>query len=112
MSSLKEVGDLLEHSQKLDEAMVGETHRHKIARKTLKMPDAMVNVMGGMTKAEARKVLGETTIVLDGGGELYCAECTRRNTVAPAFTNSEDVELWKSLYGKRFKKIIIVVKDE
>jgi hypothetical protein len=29
----------------------------KIAKQTLKMPDAMVGVMGGQTKAEAREIL-------------------------------------------------------
>lgn len=33
-------------------------HTRKIALDTLKMPDAMVGVMGGMTKAEAYAVLG------------------------------------------------------
>lgn len=32
-------------------------HQLKIARDTLKMPDAMVGVMGGMDKREARTLL-------------------------------------------------------
>jgi len=32
-------------------------HQVAIARKTLKMSDAMVGVMGGMTKYEARSIL-------------------------------------------------------
>ena len=32
-------------------------HQVRIARQTLKMPDAMVGVMGGPTKAEARATL-------------------------------------------------------
>lgn len=36
---------------------IPEKHQLKIARKTLKMPDAMVGVMGGMTKAEARTIV-------------------------------------------------------
>jgi len=36
-----------------------EGHAMKIARDTLRMPDAMAGVMGGPSKAEARKRLGE-----------------------------------------------------
>lgn len=32
-------------------------HQLRIARKTLKMNDVMVNVMGGMTKSQARELL-------------------------------------------------------
>jgi hypothetical protein len=39
------------------ELSVPEKHQEKIALKTLKMPDAMVGVMGGMTKEEAREFL-------------------------------------------------------
>jgi hypothetical protein len=35
---------------------VPERHQLKIARDTLKMPDAMVGVMGGMTKVQAREI--------------------------------------------------------
>ena len=35
---------------------VPERHQLKIARQTLQMPDAMANVMGGMTKKEAGKI--------------------------------------------------------
>jgi hypothetical protein len=34
-------------------------HQIQIARKTLKMPDAMVGVMGGMSKEEAQKILAQ-----------------------------------------------------
>jgi hypothetical protein len=34
-----------------------EKHQKRIALDTLKMPDAMVGVMGGMTKAEAMTFL-------------------------------------------------------
>jgi len=34
-----------------------ELHRINIAKKTLKMPDAMADILGGMTKQEARKFL-------------------------------------------------------
>jgi hypothetical protein len=37
---------------------VARGHQKKIAISTLKMPDAMVGVMGGMNKQEARKFLG------------------------------------------------------
>lgn len=36
---------------------VPERHQLKIARATLKMSDAMANVMGGMTRAEAREIV-------------------------------------------------------
>ena len=36
---------------------VPEQHQKSVALKTLKMPDAMVGVMGGMDKDEARKFL-------------------------------------------------------
>lgn len=34
-----------------------DIHQFKIAKRTLSMTDEMVNVMGGMTKVEARKIL-------------------------------------------------------
>ena len=34
-----------------------EKHQYKIARDTLRMPQPMVGVMGGMTKAQARDVI-------------------------------------------------------
>jgi len=40
---------------------VPDQHRLKIARDTLKMPDAMVGVMGGPTKQEAREIVRELT---------------------------------------------------
>lgn len=36
---------------------VPEQHQLNIARSTLKMNDVMANIMGGMTKAEAREVI-------------------------------------------------------
>ena len=38
---------------------VFEKHKRKIARKTLKLSDVGARIMGGMTKEEARKVLGK-----------------------------------------------------
>lgn len=43
------------------ELTVPEQHQLNIALKTLKMPDAMVGVMGGMDKAEARRVIKRLT---------------------------------------------------
>jgi hypothetical protein len=37
---------------------VARKHQERIARDTLKLSDAMVPVMGGMTKAEACRILG------------------------------------------------------
>ena len=50
MERLKEV-------LKLYELTVPQKHQLKIAKDTLKMPDAMVGVMGGMNKDQARKFL-------------------------------------------------------
>jgi hypothetical protein len=36
---------------------VFEHHQLKIAKSTLAMPDAILGMMGGMTKEEARKIL-------------------------------------------------------
>jgi len=36
------------------------SHQLAIARKTLRMNDVMVRVMGGMTKAEARRLLARS----------------------------------------------------
>jgi hypothetical protein len=36
---------------------VFEKHQLKIARSTLKMPDPILGVMGGMNKAEAREII-------------------------------------------------------
>jgi len=38
---------------------VFEKHRYKIAKDTLKMPDAIANVMGGMTKAQSKDFINE-----------------------------------------------------
>jgi hypothetical protein len=43
---------------------VPQTHMLKIARSTLKMPDAILGVMGGMTKERAREVIRQY-----GGGQ-------------------------------------------
>jgi hypothetical protein len=40
---------------------VPEKHQLAIAKKTLKMPDAMVGVAGGPTKAEARAIIKKLT---------------------------------------------------
>jgi hypothetical protein len=40
---------------------VPERHQLKVARDTLKMSDAMARVMGGPTKAEARKIIRDLT---------------------------------------------------
>ncbi len=39
---------------------VAEKHQRRIAKATLKMSDAGARIMGGMTKADARKFLGIT----------------------------------------------------
>lgn len=36
---------------------VFKKHQLAIARRTLRMPDALLNMIGGMTKEEARKIL-------------------------------------------------------
>jgi hypothetical protein len=37
-------------------------HQINIAKKTIKMPDAILNILGGMTKKEAKKILIENNI--------------------------------------------------
>jgi len=37
---------------------VAEAHRLNIAQHTIMMPDAILGVMGGMSKADARQILG------------------------------------------------------
>ena len=44
-------------SKKLVPMTVPEKHQYRIAKSTLRMPDPMVGVMGGMSKAQAREVL-------------------------------------------------------
>ena len=54
-------------------------------------------------------------IVLDGGGVLYQVFGKMDNkddTTAPGFSRDVDVKRWKSLSGKRFKEIIVVLEDE
>ena len=43
------------------ELSVGEKHQLKIARATLRMPDAIANVMGPPSKAEARRIVFKLT---------------------------------------------------
>lgn len=43
---------------------VSDKHQLNIARKTLKMPDAILGVMGGMTKQEAKKIVKKLTVIL------------------------------------------------
>lgn len=51
-------------------------HQLKIAKKTLTMPDAMVAVMGGMTKAEAKLILGMASAVRPKVSDLVrCRKC-------------------------------------
>ena len=38
---------------------VARKHQLRIARDTLRMPNAIAKIMGGMTKEEARKILNE-----------------------------------------------------
>jgi hypothetical protein len=40
---------------------IPERHQLKIARDTLRMPDAMVGVMGGPSKQEAREIIKRLT---------------------------------------------------
>jgi len=37
-------------------------HQINIAKKTINMPDAILNVLGGMTKKEAKKILIDNNI--------------------------------------------------
>lgn len=48
-------------NHKIKKLSVQEQHQLKIARQTLRMSDAMVYVMGGMTKEEARQIIKKLT---------------------------------------------------
>jgi hypothetical protein len=43
------------------ELTIPEKHQLKVARKTLETPNAMLGIMGGMTKSEARAVIKRLT---------------------------------------------------
>lgn len=49
------------HKRGTRELTVPQQHALKIAQQTLRMPDAMVGVMGGPTKEQARKIIAELT---------------------------------------------------
>ena len=57
----KNVGDSIDESieSELKKKNPAEWHRVQIAKKTLRMPNAILGVMGGMTKEEARDVLNQ-----------------------------------------------------
>jgi hypothetical protein len=55
-----------EEIKPLPEKFSPEWHQLQVARDTLKMPDPLVGVMGGMTKEQARKLLATY-----GEGENY-----------------------------------------
>lgn len=44
-------------AKKLVRMTVPERHQYRIARDTLKMPQPMVGVMGGMSKSQAKQVI-------------------------------------------------------
>jgi hypothetical protein len=48
-------------TSKKRELSVFDKHQLKIARDSLKMPNAMLSVMGGPSKAEARKIIFKLT---------------------------------------------------
>ena len=47
-----------------------EKRQLEIAKKTLKMNDAIVNVMEGMTKEEANKIIKQHMILTEKGDKL------------------------------------------
>ena len=46
-------------------------HQLQIARKTLNMPDALIEIMGGMTKEEAKKVIRKNKSQKTGGNSYH-----------------------------------------
>jgi hypothetical protein len=61
-----ELGEDLGYSEEdLKDRDPATWHQIQIAKKTIKMPGAMANVMGGMTKEEARKILKQRGIKFD-----------------------------------------------
>jgi hypothetical protein len=50
------------NTKKLPEKGTPDWHRLQVARKTVRMHPALVNVLGGMTVEEARQILNEYSI--------------------------------------------------
>ena len=48
------------------ELLPWEEHQLALARRTLKMPDPILGVMGGMSKSEAQRVIRELTAKYGG----------------------------------------------
>lgn len=46
---------------------VATRHQIRVAKKTLNTPDAIVNILGGITKAEARAILKKHNIKVKDG---------------------------------------------
>ena len=62
----KEIGEDLGYSERdLKDRDPATWHQIQIAKKTIRMPGAMANVMGGMTKEEAREILKKRGIKFD-----------------------------------------------
>ena len=62
----KEIGEDLGFSERdLKDRDPATWHQIQIAKKTIRMPGAMANVMGGMTKEEAREILKQRGIKFD-----------------------------------------------
>jgi hypothetical protein len=57
-------------------ATIPQQHQIEIAKRTLRAPDAMVAVLGGMDKAQARKVLSEAGY---SDGQIATIALTRRD---------------------------------
>jgi hypothetical protein len=60
MKKMDEMGESKE--SELKQRDPATWHQIQIAKKTLKMPDAMVGVMGGMTKEEAKEILRKHSV--------------------------------------------------
>jgi mannose-6-phosphate isomerase-like protein (cupin superfamily) len=60
MKKMDEMGESKESELKQNDPATW--HQIQIAKKTLKMPDAMVGVMGGMTKEEAKEILRKNNV--------------------------------------------------
>jgi len=80
-------------------------HQIQIAKKTIKMPGAMANIMGGMTKEEAREILAKRGIKVDenmvgaSGAEPVVGSNSNNNT------NDDGLKKYQEYQKKDFNSL-------
>lgn len=81
---------------------VPEKHQLKVARQTLKMNDTMAGVMGGPSKAEARKIIKKLTgkSVKEQKLREYIREAVRK-ALTEAHDEEDLIEAKKKGHGRR-----------